>query len=292
MAKIFVIGGTRFFGKRLVNKLLEEGHEVTVATRGNTPIEWGDEVFHVTMDRNDPEQLKKAIQDHQYDIVYDQVCFSPDEAKEAVEIFQGKVKKYVFTSTLSVYGLNEEPWNEEDFDPHHYPIRYGNKDQFDYAEGKRLAEAVFFQEADFPVVAVRIPIVMGTDDYTQRLWFHIEKIKQGEPFFVRNLAAKMGYISSEESADFLKWIGSQTYEGPINAIADGTISIGELITLIEQKANQKAILSSDETKNPSPYSPAQSFYMSNKKAKELGFTFSHLSDWLPPLIEELITKSK
>ena len=32
--KILVIGGTRYFGIHMVNKLLEQGHEVTIATRG------------------------------------------------------------------------------------------------------------------------------------------------------------------------------------------------------------------------------------------------------------------
>lgn len=32
--KILVLGGTRFFGIHMVNELLINGHEVTVATRG------------------------------------------------------------------------------------------------------------------------------------------------------------------------------------------------------------------------------------------------------------------
>lgn len=35
--KILVIGGTRYFCIHMVNKLLEQGHEVTIATRGKTP---------------------------------------------------------------------------------------------------------------------------------------------------------------------------------------------------------------------------------------------------------------
>ena len=35
--KILVIGGTRYIGIHMVNKLLEQGHEVTIATRGKTP---------------------------------------------------------------------------------------------------------------------------------------------------------------------------------------------------------------------------------------------------------------
>lgn len=31
---ILVIGGTRYFGIHMVNKLLEQGHNITIATRG------------------------------------------------------------------------------------------------------------------------------------------------------------------------------------------------------------------------------------------------------------------
>lgn len=34
--KILVFGGTRFFGKKLVERLVSEGHEVTIGTRGKT----------------------------------------------------------------------------------------------------------------------------------------------------------------------------------------------------------------------------------------------------------------
>lgn len=34
MAKILVLGGTRFFGKRLVNRLVANGDAVTILTRG------------------------------------------------------------------------------------------------------------------------------------------------------------------------------------------------------------------------------------------------------------------
>ena len=38
---ILVIGGTRFFGIHTVNALLEQGHNVTLAIRGNTKNVFG-----------------------------------------------------------------------------------------------------------------------------------------------------------------------------------------------------------------------------------------------------------
>lgn len=51
MKNILILGGTRFFGKRLVELLLEEGHKVTIATRGNTPDSFGEQVDRLQIDR-------------------------------------------------------------------------------------------------------------------------------------------------------------------------------------------------------------------------------------------------
>ena len=40
---ILVIGGTRYFGIHMVNKLLEQGYNITIATRGKHLIHTGTE---------------------------------------------------------------------------------------------------------------------------------------------------------------------------------------------------------------------------------------------------------
>ena len=45
--KILVIGGTRFFGIHMVKELLDRGHDITIATRGLTPDNFGDKVKRI-----------------------------------------------------------------------------------------------------------------------------------------------------------------------------------------------------------------------------------------------------
>ena len=78
----------------------------------------------------------------------------------------------------------------------------GHQEEFSYGEGKRQAEAVLFKEASFPVVAVRFPIVMGEDDYTRRLHFHVEHILQNQPITLPNIDAKMSYITDRKPLNF------------------------------------------------------------------------------------------
>ncbi|WP_416149142.1 NAD-dependent epimerase/dehydratase family protein [Salipaludibacillus sp. HK11] len=290
MRKVLVLGGTRFFGKRLVQKLLDHGDEVTVATRGETANSFGSKVHHLKVDRFDRGSMEKTFQDGEWDVVYDQICFSPDDAEDACEIFAGRVKRYVFTSTLSVYHFNEKAEKiEKDFDPYNYQLQSGRKEQFDYAEGKRLAEATFFQKATFPVVAPRPPVVFGLDDYTERLHYHVRKVINGEEIGVDQPDVKVSFVDSDDLANFLFWTGFQEFIGPINASASDQISLRAMMELIERATDKVALISSDGTNEErSPINFPVSYYQDVSTAEANGYYFKKLSEWFEPLIQSIV----
>ncbi len=287
--KILVFGGTRFFGKKLVMRLLAEGHDVTIATRGKTADDFGDAVRRVKIKREAREDLFCLAQE-KWDVVYDNICFSPQDALYSIAAFRDKVGKYVYTSSLSVYRMRDRALVEADFDPFHYEIVTGSREDFDYGEGKRLAEAVFFQKANFPVVAVRFPIVLGEDDYTGRLEFHINHVQAGEEIGMPNEDAEMGFISSDEAADFLVWIGTKSdVVGPINAASNSVYRLSELMALIEVATGKLAIVEENtEDNDDSPFGVEKTYYLDNSKAKEAGFEFRDLREWLPKLIDKKV----
>ncbi|MDI7740667.1 NAD-dependent epimerase/dehydratase family protein [Lysinibacillus fusiformis] len=293
MEKILVFGGTRFFGKKLVEALVAKGHDVTIATRGKTPHGFGDKVGHLIVDRTNKEDLAAAFANTRWDIIYDNICYSPNDALAACEIFEGKTKKYVFTSTMSTYDDLGANLSEKDFDPYHYGIRYGSTQDFSYGEGKRQAEAVFFQKADFPVVAVRFPIVLGEDDYTRRLHFHVERVAEEKVISFLNMDARMSYILSDDASRFLKFAGFSEITGPYNATSSGTYSLKELMGMIEKEVGKNAkiaLVGDDETR--SPFAVPKDWYMSQEKSIQAGFTCQPLEDWLPGLIKTLAQQAK
>ncbi|WP_233277371.1 Rossmann-fold NAD(P)-binding domain-containing protein [Paenibacillus durus] len=284
-----MLGGTRFFGKRLVERLLEDAdNDVTIVTRGNAADPFGERIHRIHMDRTNPEMLASAALNQSWDIVYDNICYSPDEAAAACRIFEDRAKRYILTSSLSVYDPRPEILTEDLFDPKAYPVRGGGRDDFSYQEGKRLAEAVFFQQAAFPVAAVRFPIVLGEDDYTKRLHFHIEHIRREEPVGIPNRQARISFIRSDEAADFLLWLGRSELTGPVNACSEGSFTINEMISIIEGAAGKKAVIrekTADE--HMSPFGIPQSWRMDTAKAQTAGFSFLTLADWFPELVNVL-----
>jgi nucleoside-diphosphate-sugar epimerase len=285
MKNVLVFGGTRFFGKRLVELLIQNGHNVTIATRGQSNDEFGKKVNRIILDREKAESLND-LKNTYWDFVYDNICYSPVAAKIACETFQENVGKYIFTSTLSVYDEGDL-LEEADFNPYTYNYKIGDRNEFDYKEGKRNAEAYFFQKAPFQVIAPRFPIVLGEDDYTQRLVFHINNIKNLKPISADDFIGGMCFISAKEAANFLYWLMDIDFEGPINACSNGVISLNEIVALIETNSKTTAKTSRNTLENVSPFNGMPNYKLSNKKARELGFQFENVNVWMQELIEFL-----
>ncbi|RCX17027.1 nucleoside-diphosphate-sugar epimerase [Fontibacillus phaseoli] len=263
---------------------------MTVATRGLTEAVFNGPLNRLIVDRTDESSLVEAAKVGPWDIVYDNICYSPNEALAAVRAFDGNVGRYVLTSTLSVYKFGKSPLQEEVFDPYRYEWNAGDRKDMDYGEGKRQAEAVFFQQADFPVAAMRIPIVLGPDDYTRRLHFHVERVMNGTPIGFPNVEASMSYISSAETASFLKWLGCSMLTGPVNASSDGELTIAGLLELIGRATGkQPLVLPENEAGegNESPFGIPSDWVLDISKAKAAGYSFGSVMDWLPDLIGKI-----
>lgn len=284
MKTALVFGGTRFFGVNLIDSLLAKGVHVTVATRQNSEDSFGDKVERLKVDRFDEASVKNAVDGREWDVVFDQLCFSSEDAEIIANTLTGKMKRYVFTSTLSVYDYGEE-MAEEVFDPYSYEVKMVNRQEVSYQEGKRQAEAYFFQKATFPVVAMRIPIVLGEEDYTERLLHYVKSSKEGKSVYFPNPEAKMCFVHQREAGEFLSWVAEVDFTGPINVCANGYISMEALMRLIEAKTGKSIIITDDKLE--SPYAITETWTLSNEKATKLGYQFTNLQEWLPGLIEYL-----
>ena len=83
MKKILVIGGNRFVGKKLVWNLLNEGYEVVIANRsGNSDFEKN--VLNIIFDRNDKKSIKDKISKTDFDVIFDMICYSPQNAYDII----------------------------------------------------------------------------------------------------------------------------------------------------------------------------------------------------------------
>jgi nucleoside-diphosphate-sugar epimerase len=280
--KILVIGGTRFFGKRFVQMLIDQGHSVTILSRGQTSDPFKDTITRITSDRTDPDQLRKAIRS-EYDVVVDNMLMNANEAHNIVSLLRDRTSHFVMTSTLSVYDPQVGEIFEKDFQAmNHVEMTDGIGD---YQEGKRAAEKVL-AVAPFDVSIMRIPLIVGPDDYTQRLLNHIRVMQNDDKIHFPNLAAKFSYLHAKDAARALSWLCNERITGTFNISSPTAWSLRELMDLIGQVINKRFV--NGEPSDPhSPFGIAENYYMNTDKAQSAGFKVDPLDSWLPELLQDL-----
>ncbi|MFF6877983.1 MULTISPECIES: NAD-dependent epimerase/dehydratase family protein [unclassified Streptomyces] len=295
---ILVIGGNRYVGKRLVARLLANGHRVTVLNRGSSPPPAG--VEHLLADRDDERSLTGALGSRVFDVVVDQVCYTPRQAAIARRVFTGRTRRYVMTSTVEVYEYEDstDPVREEAVDPSTVAVDPGlpwDDPAFletHYGEGKRQAEAVLAAGQGFEATMVRVAHVLGgEDDFTGRLAHYAERMGTGEPIAVPAVNRPATYVYVEEIARFLAWAAGEDFTGPVNAASSGTLGTEDLCAAVAAHVpGGRAEFRPVEVGEVSPFSFRRSYGMDNARAARLGFTFGEARQWLPRAVAETLGK--
>lgn len=189
--KVLIIGGTRYLGPRLVKRLLDCGHEPVLFNRGktNAPMAVRVPIRRILGDRNTGEELLQAVNREQFDAVVDTLVYDAKDAARAVQVFSGRVGKYVMISSVACYGrLKQVPADEG-----HPFVDPGNPFPGSanvYAVGKRDAEAELWQawrQDGFPVIVIRPSVsygygrLFGIWGYSSR---HVDRIRKGKEVIV------------------------------------------------------------------------------------------------------------
>lgn len=313
--KILVLGGTRFFGIHMVEDLLDAGHEVTIATRGNAKDSFGERVKRIIVERTSAESMKRALQEKHFDVVIDKLAYCSNDIRIAMDTID--CDRYIHMSSTAVYNPKKLDTIEEDFNGQERPVIWCNRPDFPYDEIKRQAEYALWQEySDRNWLAVRYPVVLGKDDYTNRLKFYVDHVISGTPMYIDNMDYQMSYIRSDEAGRFMAYLVDKdisgvfngayngVYNGAFNGASDGTISLREIINYVEERTGKQAVLVKADKKDESiyesdtdmepqvvdkaPYNGDTEFSINTSKAKELGFEFSDIKDWIYDLLDYYI----
>ena len=72
---VLILGGTRYFGRSIVEEMLAAGHRVTIFTRGNLKHNFSSVVTHIIGDRMDFPLFCELFRDKYFDAVIDNIGF-------------------------------------------------------------------------------------------------------------------------------------------------------------------------------------------------------------------------
>src|SRR5881296_3450328 len=183
--RILILGGTGFTGPYQVRYALGRGHKVTTFNRGKThPGELPNEVEQLIGDRNG--QLD-ALKNRQWDVAIDNPTTLPAWVRDAAQILKGNVGRYVFISTISVYGEPKTGPDEaaptekyEGADPYKETLEAMKASGYKtYGPLKTLSESE--AEKWFPgkTLIIRPGLIVGPRDETDRYTYWPVRIDRG-----------------------------------------------------------------------------------------------------------------
>lgn len=285
--KVLILGGNRFFGRHLARELVARGLDVTLLNRGRIDDGLDRTVARLKADRSNSDELSAVLGTKTWDIVFDQICFNGTDAAALAKILEGKTERLIFTSTQSVYdmglGLREEDFNATTYVPREPRVQ-------SYQEQKREAEAVYAQHPALHVATVRIPIILGLDDYTGRLKWHIEKSLRGQEIDLPNVTARLNFLRSDFAGRLIAELAMTSFSGPINFASPGEISVREILNTVEQSTGRP--IKFKERAEASPFGVQSDWTMNLSQMNKLGLSAPPLMSWLPELVQELTEASR
>ena len=98
------MGGTRFVGKPLVARLLDQGHDLTLFTRGRNAVPEG--VEHLIGDRSTDDGLS-SLRGRSFDVIVDSSGRSLEDSRRVIALTGAPSHRFVYVSSAGVYAASD-----------------------------------------------------------------------------------------------------------------------------------------------------------------------------------------
>jgi 2'-hydroxyisoflavone reductase len=245
--RILILGGTGFTGPYQIRYALERGHKVTTFNRGKThPGETVPDVEQLVGDRNGKLD---ALKNRQWDVVIDNPTTLPAWVRDAAQILKGNVDRYVFVSTISVYGEIKQGVDEsaplakyEGLDPYKETLEAMKASGYKtYGPLKALSE----KEAEkwFPgkALIIRPGLIVGPRDETDRFTYWPVRIdRSGEVLAPGSPDDPVQFIDARDLAEWTIRMAENRETGIYNATGPAkSLGIGGMLDGIKEAEKSK-----------------------------------------------------
>ncbi|MET9365148.1 NAD-dependent epimerase/dehydratase family protein [Streptomyces sp. NPDC006632] len=238
--RLLMLGGTEFVGRAVTEAALARGHEVTVFHRGRNEPPAG--VASLYGDRTAAEGLA-ALRDGEWDVVVDTWSGAPVAVRDAARLLAGRVERYVYVSSRSVYPHPTPPRADEGA-----PVVDGSPDEtgeVPYAQAKRGGELAAVREfgADRALL-VRAGLILGPWENIGRLPWWLTRAARGGDMLApgpRDLGVQ--YIDCRDLAEWILAAARAGLGGAYNLVAPpGHATMGSLLDACVRVTGGRAVL--------------------------------------------------
>ncbi|WP_328678605.1 SDR family oxidoreductase [Streptomyces sp. NBC_00322] len=224
--RLLILGGTAFVGRAVVESALARGWEVTVFHRGRHEAPAG--AATLLGDRTAPDGLA-ALAEGEWDVVVDTWSAAPSAVRDAARLLAGRVGRYVYVSSASVYAWPPAAGYDETS-----PVVESSADAGDvpYAEAKRGGELAAVRSfGEDRALLVRAGLIIGPGENIGRLPWWLGRIARGGPVLTPGPRdTPLQYIDVRDLADWMLQAAERGLSGPYNLVSEqGHTTIGELL---------------------------------------------------------------
>ncbi|MCW2881090.1 MAG: dependent epimerase/dehydratase family [Sphaerisporangium sp.] len=226
--RILVLGGTHFVGRAVVEGALARGDEVTTLNRGRSrPAAAGVEA--VIADRTDPDALRQALGDGEWDAVVDTWSGAPRVIRDSAALLAGRAGHYGYVSSRSVYRWPFPVGADE-----HAPLVDGDPeayDEEDYAGAKRGGELAVLEAFGDRALLARAGLVIGPYENVGRLPWWLRRLQRGGRVLAPGEPSRpLQYIDARDMAAWMLTAAERGLGGAFNTVSrPGHTSMGELL---------------------------------------------------------------
>ncbi len=297
--RILILGGTNFFGKEAAIRLHKAGNDVTIFSRcapvDGLPLDIrqarGDRTVEIDLSRMAVEP---------WDAVIDNICYTAEDARKAIRVFNGRTGLYLFTSSAAIYSIlagSSSPFREKQAEL--LPLRAPLKEKYAYSLGKYEAEREYlkaYTETRFPAAILRPPVVIGPNDPTLRAYSYWLRLADGGPLFLPGFAFNNRFLFSRDAARALEaLIYAKAPQGKTYNFGDSqTMTLDDFVRLSARIMHREAEILYPEYSwmkengfdfAATPFSMGGDFVLDISKAEsELGWTSTPAAAWLEETI--------
>jgi len=224
--RVLVLGGNRYIGLHLVFELARRGHDVTVLNSHEAPLPPGAKRLHG--DRQQAGVLAEVLGPRRdaFDAVFDNTSYTPKDVQPLVELFRGRVKHFVFTSSTAVYRRSFVQPILEDFRRHDPRDEDPRKA---YGVGKVQVEDLLAEEharSGFPFTTLRVRHTLGP----------MSPLASRDPVFFARLEQKRPIPIPAEGHALVQLIHVGDVASCMAAVIETERSIGQTYTVTGREA--------------------------------------------------------
>ena len=246
--RILILGGTGFTGPYQVRYALSRGHKVTTFNRAKThPGELPGEVEQLVGDRNGKLD---SLKNRQWDVVIDNPTTLPAWVRDAAQILKGNVDRYVFISTISVYGEVKQGVDEsaplakyEGPDPYKETLEAMKASGYKtYGPLKALSEKEAEKWFSGKTLIIRPGLIVGPRDETDRFTYWPVRIDRGgEVLAPGNPIDPVQFIDARDLAEWTIRMAENREIGIYNATGPAKpLGIGGMLDGIKEAEKSNA----------------------------------------------------